>query len=422
MTKIEEIPKIYYNYIKNNIELVEDIVKYIKKRQKNNCSIDIIDSSELDDRDILVIDMNGKKPVALKGEEVAIDFITVRKKNNRVSNTNPTAIIASTSGGGQPRASTSTNTNPAAIIASTSTTSHANVAPTIGTSVNTAAVGTTASVVGTTASVVGTAAINITETADNTANNTVVIDNIVNTNVDHNIVNTIAAHDNPAAINNTVDNIVGNTSANVNDNNITVDTTDNSVNNTTVQATTTVDTCHLPDSTFNPITLSTDLQDIVEKLYNGVKSIHPNVELPQVPSLIAEELSFNPKSHDNPTTVFRNVCNLAIKTEALADKLYSLRCYNAYIMQQEWINLLALDNPELSRHQLSYSLKKRFIDEYLNENVEYLNQEKLDLYKEALDQEWELFKRCMWRGKPLFEFVNGLGLGTSSTFYCLFYY
>jgi hypothetical protein len=218
--------------------------------------------------------------------------------------------------------------------------------------------------------------------------------------------------DNTTTVDNTIDNTTINTTTidNTTIDNTTIDTT--TIDNTTIDTTTI-------DNTISKITLSLQLKNIVDKLYNGVKNIHPNIEYPQLTNLIMEELEFNPKNYNNPTTVLKNVCKLAIETEVFAEILYSLRCYNAYIMQQEWIELLVLDNPYLSRHQICYSLKKRFIDGFLNENRDTINQEKLETYRQALDYNWETYKRCMFRGKPIFEFMYALGLGTACTLSCL---
>jgi hypothetical protein len=91
-------------------------------------------------------------------------------------------------------------------------------------------------------------------------------------------------------------------------------------------------------------------------------------------------------------------------------------------MEQEWIEKLAFENPTLPKSQIIQSLKKKFIDGVLCTYENSIQEQDIVALKQVLELKWELFKRCIKRGKPLFEFMNALGLGTACTFYCLSYY
>ncbi len=81
--KVAKISKEHYNYLKENRKMIGQVIKSMDKREKNELSVGIEDSSELSQSAIVQVDLTGMKPTISEGGNAERDM-PVRKRKATV--------------------------------------------------------------------------------------------------------------------------------------------------------------------------------------------------------------------------------------------------------------------------------------------------------------------------------------------------
>ena len=85
MTKTAKISKEIFNYLRDNENEAKQVLKSLEKRRKKDLPMELDNSSQISQSAIVEVDLTGRKPIVLEGQEAIRDMPVVPRKRKTVT-------------------------------------------------------------------------------------------------------------------------------------------------------------------------------------------------------------------------------------------------------------------------------------------------------------------------------------------------
>jgi hypothetical protein len=378
MTKIIKISKEKYNYLKQNKNDIQQIIKSIDKRQKMNLPVRIQNSSELSEEDLVSVDVSGQKQTVGEGFIAVRDMPIRRRAFRRQVGPAPAIEVAAEQEQEEEQEDEHLNNNLIEIEIP---------APAIE------------------AAVVAEEHLNDNEEELELDDQQLEVEDLQENQVEllGLLYPNLLLHSNLIE-NPTIDNTAHESTYNL-----------SQISN---QTPTSFNQSQQSDEHYFNVNIQNDinyelhnsflpkhLSDIVNNLYSCLIDNNFDNELVQTPLLELSEfkmhtLSINENDYQHIQAI-KNQFKLAEITRISLDRTYALRCFNTFLVKRVYIQKLMVNDSMMTDSE-AISILKEKLTEAEPEIV------------------WITFINCCSRGKKLFEFMHDLELGNNCKFLFIF--